>query len=140
MRTVSYTHLGEWGVAGLCVVDVASGKVTRLQPSLPQPGQPTWSADGTRVAISLSKLFSKSFREGTNQIYVVRVDGTGEPVWQVPDPNMSIDTRGGGGPAWSPDGTKMAAIYEGLVKVWPVAPDGTPLGPPRSYSAEMRCV
>jgi hypothetical protein len=128
---------GEWGVAGLCVVDVASGKVTRLQPSLPQPGQPTWSADGTRVAISLSKLFSKSFREGTNQIYVVRVDGTGEPVWQVPDPNMSIDTRGGGGPAWSPDGTKMAAIYEGLVKVWPVAPDGTPLGPPRSYSAEM---
>ena len=128
---------GRWGVAGLCVVDVATGRVTRLQASLPQPGEPTWSADGTRIAITLSKLYSKSFREGKNQIWVVRVDGTGEPVWQVPDPNGSIDTRGGAGPAWSPDGTKMTAIYEGLVKVWPVAPDGTPTAPPRAYTAEM---
>lgn len=128
---------GRWGVAGVCVVDVASGTVTRLQASLPQPGEPSWSADGKYVAISLSKLFSKSFREGTNQVYVIPADGKGEPVWRVPDANMSIDTRGGGGPAWSPDGTKMAAIYEGLLKVWPVAPDGAPLGPPRSYSAEM---
>lgn len=128
---------GRWGVAGLCVIDVATGKITRLQGSLPQPGEPTWSADGTRVAITLSKLFSKSFREGTNQISVIRADGSGTPVWQVPDANVSIDTRGGAGPVWSPDGTKMAAIYEGLVKIWPVAPDGTPLGPPRSYTAEM---
>jgi Tol biopolymer transport system component len=128
---------GRWGVAGLALVDVDSGKITRLQGSLPQPGEPVWSADGKYVAITLSKLFSKSFREGTNQIWVVPTDGKAQPFWVEPDPNVSIDTRGGGGPAWSPDGTKMAAIYEGLLKIWPVAADGTPLAPPRSYTNEI---
>jgi Tol biopolymer transport system component len=128
---------GRWGEAGVCLIDVATGKITRLQSFLAQPGEPSWSADGRFIALSLSKLYSKSFREGTNQVYVIATDGKSGPVWQVPDTNVSIDTRGGGGPAWSPDGTKMAAIYEGLVKVWPVAPDGTPLGSPRSYTSEM---
>ncbi|AJR23912.1 PD40 domain-containing protein [Sphingobium fuliginis] len=128
---------GRWGVAGVCVVDVASGKVTRLQASLGQPGSPTWSADGKYVAIALSYKYSNSFREGTNQIYVIPADGKGEPFWQVPQDNAGTDTRGGGGPAWSPDGTKMAAIYEGLLKIWPVAADGKPMGPPRSYTSEI---
>ncbi|MCW2414371.1 amidohydrolase family protein [Sphingobium sp. B8D3D] len=128
---------GRWGVAGLAMIDIESGALTRLQKSLPQPGEPSWSADGKYVAITLSKLMSRSFREGTNQVYIVPTDGVGQPMWKEPDPNVSIDTRGGGGPAWSPDGTKMAAIYEGLLKIWPVAADGTPLGPPRSYNDEI---
>jgi Tol biopolymer transport system component len=128
---------GRWGVAGVAVVEVATGKIDRLQGSLPQPGEPSWSDDGRYVAVTLSKLVSKSFREGTNQVYVIAADGKGKPRWFEPDPGVSIDTRGGGGPAWSPDGTKMAAIYDGLLKVWPVAADGTPLGPPRSYNDEI---
>jgi imidazolonepropionase-like amidohydrolase len=49
---------------------------------------------------------------------------------------LSIDSRGGCGPAWSPDGSKMAAIVEGVLKVWPVAPSGEPLGPPRQVTSE----
>src|SRR5438067_13916864 len=49
---------------------------------------------------------------------------------------LSIDSRGGCGPAWSPDGTKMAAIYEGVLSVWPVAVSGEPLGPPRRVTSE----
>lgn len=128
---------GRWGVAGLCVIDVRTGAITRLQGTLPQPGSPSWSADGRHIAISLSKLFSNSFREGTNQVYVVPADGKGAPRWFEPDPDFSIDTRGGGGPSWSPDGTKMAAIYEGLLRIWPVDADGTPAGPPRSYTSEI---
>ena len=128
---------GMWGVAGVCVVDVETGKITRLQSSLGQPGSPSWSGDSKNVAIGLSYKFSSSFREGTNQIYVIPADGKGQPVWQVPQANASIDTRGGGGPAWSPDGTKMAAIYEGVLKIWPVSADGTPSGPPRSYTSEI---
>jgi Tol biopolymer transport system component/imidazolonepropionase-like amidohydrolase len=127
---------GMWGVAGVCVADVATGKVTRLQASLGQPGSPSWSADGKYLAIALSYKFSASFREGTNQVYVIPVDGTA-PFWRIPEPNTSMDTRGGGGPAWSPDGTKMAAIYEGVLKIWPVAPDGTPTGPLRSYTSDI---
>ncbi len=51
-------------------------------------------------------------------------------------PTIGIDSRGGGGPAWSPDGTKMAAIYEGTLAVWPVAVTGEPLGPPRHVTTE----
>ena len=49
---------------------------------------------------------------------------------------LSIDSRGGCGPVWSPDGTKMAAIYEGTLAVWPVAASGEPLGPPRHVTTE----
>ncbi|MCI4591932.1 amidohydrolase family protein [Sphingobium sp. BYY-5] len=127
---------GRWGVAGVCVIDVATGKVTRLQGSLGQPGSPSWSPDGKYVAISLSYKYSNSFREGTNQVYVIPADGKGEPFWQLPEPNMSLDTRSGSGPAWSPDGTKMAGIYEGLLKIWPVDKDAKPLGPVRSYTVD----
>jgi Tol biopolymer transport system component len=56
--------------------------------------------------------------------------------WIAPVPNLSIDSRGGCGPVWSPDGTKMAAIYEGVLAVWPVTPAGEPLGPPRHMTTE----
>lgn len=137
-RKIAFIDIdGMWGVAGLCVVEVDSGKITRLQPSLGQPGRPTWSGDSQRVALSLSSPFSKSFREGTNQIFVIKADGSGESAWYAPLSNLSIDTRGGAGPVWSPDGTQMAAVYEGELRVWPVSPAGEPLGPPRSVTAEM---
>jgi hypothetical protein len=126
-----------WGVAGICFVDVATGKVTRLQSSLGQPSSPSWSADGQYLAITLSYKYSSSFREGTNQVLIIPTDGQREPFWQIPQANVSIDTRGGGGPAWSPDGTKMAAIYDGVLKIWPVGPSGAPAGPPRSYTSEI---
>lgn len=127
---------GMWGVAGVGYVDVATGEVKRLTGSLGQPGRPAWSGDSKSVAIQLSLPYSRSFREGTNQIYVIPIDG-GEPQWRTPIPHLSIDTRGGGGPAWSPDGQKMAAIYEGLLRVWPVDAKGAPLGPPRSLTREL---
>ncbi len=57
-------------------------------------------------------------------------------IWYAPEPLLSIDSRGGCGPVWSPDGTKMAAIYEGVLAVWPVAATGEPLGPPRRITNE----
>src|SRR5207247_7307839 len=56
--------------------------------------------------------------------------------WIAPVPTLSIDSRGGCGPVWSPDGTRMAAIYEGVLAVWPVTPAGDPLGPPRHVTTE----
>ncbi|AER55335.1 putative amidohydrolase [Pseudoxanthomonas spadix BD-a59] len=128
---------GMWGVAGLCVVQVETGAISRIQPSLGQPGRPTWSGDSRRIALSLSSPYSKSFREGTNQIFVIKADGSGESAWYAPIPDLSIDTRGGAGPVWSPDGTRMAAVYEGELRVWPVSPAGEPLGPPRSVTSEI---
>ena len=99
-------------------------------------GNPTWSPDGTRIALAMVSQYSKSFREGTNQVLTVPIAG-GPDQWFAPVPNLSIDSRGGCGPVWSPDGKKMAAIYEGQLAVWPVAKTGEPLGPPRHLTAEI---
>ncbi|MEW6322438.1 MAG: amidohydrolase family protein [Acidobacteriota bacterium] len=127
---------GMWRVAELSTVEVATGRITRLQETLPQPGAPTWSADGRRVALAGVRPLSTRFREGTNQVMTVAADGSGDVRWHAPAPLLSIDSRDGCGPVWSPDGSKMAAIYEGVLAVWPVSPAGEPLGPPRRVTSE----
>jgi Tol biopolymer transport system component len=127
---------GMWRVAEMSVLDVASGAVTKIHDSLPQPGAPTWSPDGARVALAGVAPMSTRFREGTNQVMTIAADGRGGDEWHAPVPMLSIDSRGGCGPVWSPDGTKMAAIYEGVLSVWPVSRSGAPLGPPRRVTSE----
>jgi Tol biopolymer transport system component len=127
---------GMWRVAQMSVIDVASGMVTKVHDSLPQPGAPVWSPDGKRLAIAGIAPMTKRFREGTNQILTMSSTALNDDTWFAPQPLMSIDSRGGCGPAWSPDGTKMAAIYEGVLAVWPVSPAGEPLGPPRRITSE----
>jgi len=145
---------GMWRVAQMSVLDIASGAVTKIHDSLAQPGAPTWSPDGARVALAEVAPLTRRFREGTNQVLTipVRQDGPekmgveGRGIgsrselngdhWWAPEPMKSIDSRGGCGPAWSPDGTKMAAIIEGVLNVWPVAATGEPLGPPRRITNE----
>lgn len=126
---------GMWRVAEISILDLASGRVTKIHDQLPQPGTPTWSPDGRRVAIASVAPLSTRFREGTNQVLTIATDGSGDR-WYAPVPMLSIDSRGGCGPVWSPDGTKMAAIYEGVLAVWPVSASGEPQGPPRRVTTE----
>ena len=162
-RIAFFNVTGMWRVAEMSVLDVATGTVTKLHDTLPQPGAPTWSPDGKRLAFANVAPLTKRFREGTNQILTIAANPSNpEPptnpsnpsnlanssnpsnlanpsnpdVWYAPIPMLSIDSRGGCGPVWSPDGTKMAAIYEGVLAVWPVAPSGEPVGPPRRVTTE----
>ncbi len=127
---------GMWRRAAVSVVDVATGKVTKIHDSLFGPGMPTWSPDGRRVAVAMVAPYSARFREGTNQILTMSAEG-GDDRWFAPQPNLSIDSRGGCGPEWSPDGTKMAMIYEGVLAIVPVSRAGEPLGPPRRITTEQ---
>jgi Tol biopolymer transport system component len=134
-RIVFFNVDGMWRVAQMSVLEVASGAVTKIHDTLPQPGAPVWGPDGTRVALAGVAPLSTRFREGTNQILTISTVG-GADEWHAPTPMMGIDSRGGGGPAWSPDGTKMAAVYGGVLAVWPVSRTGAPLGPPRAVTSE----
>ncbi len=131
---------GIWRAAQVSVVDVETGKVTKLHDTLNAPGMPTWSPDGKRIAMANIAPYSKTVREGTNQIFTMSSEnGAANPddEWFMPVPNLSIDSRGYCGPVWSPDGRKMAAIYEGVLAVWPVSKTGEPLGPPRHMTSEI---
>jgi Tol biopolymer transport system component len=136
-RIAVFNVTGMFRIAEISVIDVASGNVTKVHETLPQPGAPTWSPDGRRLAIAGSAPYSKRFREGTNQILTMSAERSGDDKWFAPVPNLSIDSRGACGPAWSPDGSKMAAIYEGQLAVWPVTAAGQPMGAPRKLTTEI---
>ena len=139
-RIAFFNVTGMWRVAEISTLDVATGVVTKVHDTLPQPGTPTWSPDGRRLAVASVAPYSSRFREGTNQVLTMSSatggNADGSDKWYAPVPTLSIDSRGGCGPVWSPDGTKMAAIYEGVLAVWPVTPAGEPLGPPRHVTTE----
>jgi Tol biopolymer transport system component len=135
-RVVFFNVDGMWRVAQISVLDLRTGAVTKIHDTLPQPGPPVWGPDGTRVALAGVAPLSTRFREGTNQILTISTVG-GADEWHAPTLMMGIDSRGGGGVAWSPDGTKMAGVYGGLLAVWPVTRTGAPLGPPRAVTSEL---
>ena len=119
------------------VLEVDSGAVRELVPSLFGPGRPTWSADGSTIAFAAVKQYSQRFREGTSQILSVDV-ATGEQTFHPPGrTHASISTRGDDGPVWSPDGRQMAFVVESTLRVMPVQPDGTPTGQPRQVNGEV---
>jgi Tol biopolymer transport system component len=140
-KRIAYLDVdGMWRRAGVAVVDVASGAIRQIHASIFAPGAPTWSPDGARVAVAMVAPYSARYREGTNQVLTMSSTGTptaSDDKWYAPVPNLSIDSRGWNGPVWSPDGTRMAAIYEGTLAVVPVSPAGAPLGPPRHLTSEI---
>jgi Tol biopolymer transport system component len=86
-------------LGGIVLVDVATGKVTRLT-SNPNDFEPTWSDDGRRIA------FVRSFGSGLG-IWVMDVDGTNlarlTTAPAKPDDHSSED----GAPVWSPNGSTI---------------------------------
>src|SRR5258707_1198999 len=118
------------------IVDIRSGAIRNAHDHLNEAGRASWSPDGTALVVSALKVYSTRFREGTNQVLRISLDGQPDR-WFEPAPNKSIGMREDFGPVWSPDGTQMAAIVDGLLTAWPVARDGTPQGPPRPLSTEL---
>jgi imidazolonepropionase-like amidohydrolase len=94
--------------------------------------------------MSTLRPYSTRFREGVNQVLWVPIDRRERPSppgrterWFTPVAHKAIGMRESSGPVWSPDGSQMAAIIDGHLAAWPVARDGTPLGPPRRLSPDL---
>lgn len=130
----------------LRVVQVVNREQRQVHPRIFEPGRPTWSPDGRAVVMSALKPYSTRFREGTNQVLWVAVEPDPTPDgraafapdrWMDPIPHASVGMRENFGPVWSPNGREMAAIVNGYLTTYPVARDGSPIGPPRRVSAEL---
>ncbi len=118
------------------VVDVKTAAVRKVHDHLNDAGRASWSPDGKALVVSSLKVYSTRFREGTNQVLWISMDGQPDR-WFEPMPHKSVGMREDYGPVWSPDGTQMTAIIDGLLTVWPVARDGAPLGSPRPLSTDL---
>lgn len=79
---------------GAYIVDLATGRATRLE-GLPSDAVEFDAAPGGE------QIAFTSAREGSPQVYVMNLDGTG--LRRVTD-----DPYGASAPAWSPDGTRIA--------------------------------
>jgi Tol biopolymer transport system component len=120
----------------LYTVEVASGAVQQVFTATFEPGRPTWSPDGSVIALAAIKPYSARYREGLSKILLVnRMSGTATYVDPLPD--RSIQTRGDDGPVWSPDGTMMAFVVGSVLWVVDVRPDGTFVGAPRQITSEV---
>ncbi len=120
----------------LYTVDVASGAVQKVFTATFEPGRPTWSPDGSVIALAAIKPYSARYREGLSKILLVnRV--TGAATYVDPLPDRSIQTRGDDGPVWSPDGTMTAFVVASVLWVVDVHPDGTFAGAPRQVTTEV---
>ncbi|MBB2987910.1 amidohydrolase family protein [Terracoccus luteus] len=117
----------------LYTVDVASGDVQRVFEATFEPGRPTWSPDGTVIALAAVRPYSRRYREGLSKILLVN-RRTGEATYVDPGPDRSLQTRGDDGPVWSPDGTKLLYAMESVLWVLPVGRDGRPTGAPRQVT------
>lgn len=129
-------YFKSWGPGNLYIVDVASGGVKELAKGLSVPGKPSWSPDGKTIALAAIHRFSSRFREGHNEFMLINTTD-GSVRWSTPDSTQSLSVRNNNGPAWSPDGSRMAYVNQGLLYSVPVDAGGAVTGPPVRHSEEQ---
>ncbi|MFD2936981.1 DPP IV N-terminal domain-containing protein [Spirosoma flavum] len=131
-----------WGRSTLYIADVTytadvtAPKTRKVHESLFVPSQATWAADGKTMAVSALHPYSSRYREGVSEVLLISFDGKNDR-YVSPAPAHSLATRGQNGPVWSPDGTKMAYVLDGLLWVTDVKADGTITGTPRQLTTEQ---
>ena len=117
-------HVARRGVLGDRCRERAGHQDSRIPPRPERrPGRRTGSASRSPRRALLEAL-PRGHQSGPRRCPPMG----GSDKWYAPVPTLSIDSRGDCGPVWSPDGTKMAAIYEGVLAVWPVSPTGRTAG------------
>ncbi len=124
--------------ADVYVVDVQTRSVKPIyHTNIRIPTYPTWSPDGRTVLVASINLYSGRFREGINKFVAIPSDGGDARIIEVQPHTSVVDSRIGEGPVWSPDGSRVAFVNQGLLRVVDVDATGRPLGPVRQLTNEI---
>jgi TolB protein len=101
--------------AGIAVVDVSSGQVTKLTSSFDH--DPAWSPDGTQLTFTRGSAYQ--------EIHVMNVDGSGLTRLTFGEDTKVSDSQ----PIWSPDGGQVAFLSiseaRGTARICLINADGT---------------
>jgi len=130
-------YMKRWGRGTLKVADVATGKVRDvISKTLFVPSKASWSSDGNILALMALVPSSTRFREGHNQFLLASIrEGTFRYV--SPDSTNPLSIRSQNGPVWSPDGTSMAYVKNGVLWVVSVDKAGSIIGEPKQLTEEL---
>lgn len=132
--TVDYRK--KWGSGNLKIANVATGNVEQDYGSFYNPGKADWSPDGNTLALMVLNRHSTRFREGFNHFLLVSVNN-GSVRYVTPHPDDALSVRNQNGPVWSPDGSKMAYVKDGVLWTVPVDSDGEIAGEPVQITEEL---
>ena len=117
-------------------LDLASGAKKQVIAAQFAPSKPSWSANGSTIAIAALKAYTHRFREGTSQILTVDLP-SGKLTYTEPAAWKSIGTRGEDGPLYSPDGSFIAFVMDSVLWIRPVDKNGIPTGVARAINHEV---
>ncbi|WP_411818618.1 amidohydrolase family protein [Hyphococcus sp. DH-69] len=120
----------------LHLLDLGTNEITQLFNALWLPGRPSFSPDGSKIALAAFKPYSRRFREGLSEILVIDVT-TGEGIYTPIAKDKSIATRGDDGPIWSPDGNYFAYVFASTLWIQPIDKHGAFNGAARKISSEV---
>jgi Tol biopolymer transport system component len=118
------SSVGDPSVRTLSVVTVFTGDVRDLHTNVRAVAPPAWSPDGETLAM---KDIASGPPRSTAKFRLVSLKGAPDR-FVTPDGGLAPSLKRGEGPVWSPDGSKMAYVEGGTLRVVPVAPKGVQVG------------
>ncbi len=117
---IAFVSYPEIGLSEIYTMNLATGEVRQLTSNESVDGKPAWSPDGSKIAFV-------SNRSGNFEIYIMNAEDGSEQVSLpgtkiVNEKTYPVSQGVLGGPAWSPDGTRIAFsdslyMYTGIVLI-----------------------